>query len=397
VKAGWEVKPLGEVCEIRGGGTPSKQKKEFWGGEVPWVSPKDMKFRTIVDSIDKTTDEAVANSAAKHIPKGAVLIVVRSGILSRTIPVAIAGRDLTVNQDLKALLPSEQLDSQYLTFFLEARERLLLDKVTRGATVHKIDTPVIKGLELPIPPLDEQKRIVAVLDAAFEGLTRAKENAEANLQNARELFEATLDKCLVQDAREWPEYELSSLGKLTTGGTPKSGDSGQYGDALPFIKPGHFQTDGSLDYHDVGLSRAGADSARVIPENSAVMVCIGATIGKSGHSDRPIATNQQINALTPNEKLHNYFAYLHFITPTFQKQVIANSGQATLPIINKTKWGKLKIRVPSNLDEQQNIVDRMKEVRVQVDLAVNDYRTKLTDIADLRQSLLQKAFAGELT
>ena len=127
------------------------------------------------------------------------------------------------------------------------------------------------------------------------------------------------------------------------------------------------------------------------------MVCIGATIGKAGFSVCEVTTNQQINSLTPNENLHHYFAYLHFITPAFQQQVLDSSGQATLPIINKTKWGALKIRVPSTLTEQQAIVDRMQEIRAQVDLAVETYLTKLTDIADLRQSLLQKAFAGELT
>ncbi|MGO4916548.1 restriction endonuclease subunit S [Pseudogemmobacter sp. W21_MBD1_M6] len=395
MKAGWEVKMLGEVCAIQNGGTPKSNIADYWGDEVPWLTPKDMgqqETAYVADTPRMITKIGLSKCSAKLIPVGSVIMSTRApiGHLSiNTVPMAF-------NQGCRGLTPSDKLDLKYLFYFLTGNVEHLQELGT-GATFKELSAGSLKGYEIPIPPLKEQKRIVAVLDAAFEGLTRAKENAEANLQNARELFEATLDKWLVQDAQQWPKYELSSLGKLTTGGTPKSGEADQYGNALPFIKPGHFRTDGSLDYDDVGLSDAGLAGARIIPENSAVMVCIGATIGKSGYNDRPIATNQQINALTPNDGLHHYFAYLHFITPTFQKQVIANSGQATLPIINKSKWGKLKIGVPSDLNVQQSIVDRMTENRAKVDLAAQDYRTKLTDIADLHQSLLQKAFAGELT
>lgn len=314
-------------------------------------------------------------------------------------PAFVEKENILHNQRIgRVIFNSDKLLDRYLYYFLQSEKvGTNIRQSATGTMVRHTAPNRILSLDIHLPPLDEQKRIVAVLDAAFDGLTRARANVEANLKNARELFEATLDKCLVQDALDWPEHELKTLGKLTTGGTPKSADKDQYGDAIPFIKPGHFQIDGSLNYDDIGLSKAGKDGARVIPKNSALMVCIGATIGKSGHSVCEITTNQQINALTPDEGLHYYFAYLHFITPTFQRQVLANSGQATLPIINKTKWGKLKMKVPPTLSQQQTIVDSMRKIRVHVDLASQDYKSKLADLDELRQSLLQKAFAGELT
>ncbi len=80
---------LDSVATFMGGGTPSKKQKEFWGGPIPWVSPKDMKVSEIESSINSITEEAIQNSSASWIPKESVLIVVRSGILSRTIPIAI--------------------------------------------------------------------------------------------------------------------------------------------------------------------------------------------------------------------------------------------------------------------------------------------------------------------
>ncbi len=110
----WPTRTLGEVCQFRGGGTPSKSVERYWRGKIPWVSPKDMKFDVVSDSIDHVSEEAIENSATSLIPKDSVLMVVRSGILARTVPIAITGRALTINQDLKALCPNGGAMSQGL-------------------------------------------------------------------------------------------------------------------------------------------------------------------------------------------------------------------------------------------------------------------------------------------
>src|SRR5947207_3933723 len=97
----WRRAKIGELCQIRGGGTPSKAVKRYWQGDIPWVSPKDMKSDVVSDSIDHISREAIEGSAASLIPKGSVLIVVRSGILARIVPLAITGADVSINQDLK--------------------------------------------------------------------------------------------------------------------------------------------------------------------------------------------------------------------------------------------------------------------------------------------------------
>ena len=89
-KLEWPKKTISEICQIRGGGTPSKAVKRYWEGRIPWVSPKDMKSEIVADSIDHISMEAIENSAASMIPKGSVLIVVRSGILARIVPISIA-------------------------------------------------------------------------------------------------------------------------------------------------------------------------------------------------------------------------------------------------------------------------------------------------------------------
>src|SRR5262249_17131995 len=138
---------LGEAVSFKGGGTPSTENPSYWNGDIPWVSPKDMKSSEVGDSIDKITPEAIANSAASLIPKDAVLIVVRSGILARTIPVGITTRPVAINQDIKALCPNKDVAPRYLHYFMRASEPIILKLVTRGATVHRLSTDSLKALK----------------------------------------------------------------------------------------------------------------------------------------------------------------------------------------------------------------------------------------------------------
>jgi len=211
MRKGWQRRTLGEVCQFRGGGTPSKSVELYWRGNIPWVSPKDMKFDVVSDSIDHISQEAIHDSATSLIPKDSVLMVVRSGILARIVPIAITGRDLTINQDLKALCPSGELDARFLYHLLESKMDELLSMVSRGATVHRLMTDQIRNLDLVLPPLAEQQRIVGLLDEAFAGLATTKTNAEKNLQNARALFESHLQSVFTQRGPGWVETTLDKI------------------------------------------------------------------------------------------------------------------------------------------------------------------------------------------
>ncbi|MBV8798482.1 MAG: restriction endonuclease subunit S [Alphaproteobacteria bacterium] len=176
------------MVTILGGGTPSTENPAFWNGDIPWVSPKDMKVSEVGDSIDKITPEAIDNSAASLIPANSTLVVVRSGILARTVPVAITTCPLAVNQDIKALCPERDVDPRFLQHFMHAVEPFLLKKVTRGATVHRLSTDDLRALPFPKLSLSEQRRIVAILDEAFALIATATANAEKSLSDAKSLF-----------------------------------------------------------------------------------------------------------------------------------------------------------------------------------------------------------------
>ncbi|MBR3371260.1 MAG: restriction endonuclease subunit S [Rhodobacteraceae bacterium] len=373
----WETKPLGEVCKFIGGGTPSKQNPAFWGGNFPWVSPKDMKSEIVSDSIDHVTESAIEQSAAKRIPEGSLLIVVRSGILARTIPIAIAGRELTVNQDLKAMVPDKGLDRHFLAYFLRSAEGQLLDRVTRGATVHKLDMPLIKSLPIPFPPLEEQRRIVAVLDEAFEGLARARAHTEANLQNARELFESLRFAMLSERTEGWEVHRLGDCFRL------KSGDNL----TAKKMVAGRFPVYG-------GNGIAGTHNESNLSGDNVIIGRVGALCGNARYIDQDIW-------LTDNAfKVVNYsFPFdCKFLTYLLNfKNLRSLARQAAQPVISNSSLADLELKFPASVELQAELASKLAAAEMELEVVQTKYEAKIQGLDDLRQSLLQKAFAGELT
>lgn len=162
-RKGWTIKTVENVCrKIMGGGTPPKNNKHYFSGNIPWVTPKDMKDIFIDDSIDHITEDAVANSSAKIIPRKSVLMVIRSGILKRLLPVAINTVDVTINQDMKAFIPSDEVTAEYLLYYFIAAQNILLKNV-RSVTADNIEFNYIKKLNIPCPPIGLQQEFSIIV------------------------------------------------------------------------------------------------------------------------------------------------------------------------------------------------------------------------------------------
>lgn len=195
----------------------------------------------------------------------------------------------------------------------------------------------------------------------------------------------------------WTEKTLKEIGNTQTGTTPKTSDKENYGDFIPFIKPADIdiQDNGEVRYDNDGLSKKGIITARKIPKGSVLMVCIGATIGKVGFVDRDVSCNQQINTLTVNKDFDPKFFYYALSTPNFYLDVIKNSAQATLPIINKSKWENLTIKYPEQIKEQQRIVSILDEAFANISKAKDNAEQNLKNAKELFESYLQGVFTDK--
>lgn len=161
----WEEKKLGEVGSWLGGGTPSTSREEYWeNGNILWITSKDMKSAVIEDTLMKVNEIGVKNSSANYIEKPALLVVMRSGILRRTFPVAMVKKPFTVNQDLKAIIPDKD-DLEFLYWMLLSNEQRILDTCMKnGTTVESINSNALKNLTFKCPTLSEQHEIVRLID-----------------------------------------------------------------------------------------------------------------------------------------------------------------------------------------------------------------------------------------
>lgn len=214
---GWVWARLGQLGRWTGGGTPSKANAAFWAnGTIPWVSPKDMKVDVIGDTEDLITSDAVVRSATKLVAENSILMVVRSGILKHTFPVALTDRNVTINQDMRALSPPDGINARFLTFVLRRLQRQILDECSKdGTTVASVEPALLEKILVPIPPAAEQRRIVARIDELFTDIA----DGETTLTRARDDLD-TWRRALLKAAvtgeltSEWREHNKSNESAL---------------------------------------------------------------------------------------------------------------------------------------------------------------------------------------
>ena len=188
----WNEEPLGSLGTWLSGGTPSKKNEVFWSGSIPWVSPKDMKRPRLFDAIDHVAEAAIGNGT-RLLPKGAVVVVVRGMILAHSAPVARCELPMAFNQDIKALVVREGVDSDFLLWWLVAHERLLLSKTAMSTHgTKRLPTEDLFALEIPVPTPDEQTAIaltISDMDEEISALGR-------RLQKARQIKQGMMQQLL---------------------------------------------------------------------------------------------------------------------------------------------------------------------------------------------------------
>jgi type I restriction enzyme S subunit len=194
IPASWSWVNLKQLGYFLGGKTPSKNKSVYWNGNIPWVSPKDMKSLAIKDSEDHVTQLGV-NTGLAIIPTNSILMVVRSGILKRAFPVAINKIDCTINQDLKGLVPFSTEITPYLQLMFRGFETNILSKLTKqGVTVESVKFEEFVSIQFPIPPLLEQNRIVDKVNHLMQLCDNLNQQIDVALQIQGEVLGAVMGK-----------------------------------------------------------------------------------------------------------------------------------------------------------------------------------------------------------
>jgi len=393
----WKVKRLGDICKIVGGGTPSKSKPAYYTGCIPWATVRDLRQRYICETEFHITDDAVSNSSTNIIPSHNVIVATRVGLGKVCQNVC----DLAINQDLRGIIPlnSEELDNNYLYWWFLLSAKQIIDAGT-GATVQGIKVTFLKDLKIPLPSLWEQKRIVEILDEAFEGIDQAIANTEKNIQNARELFESYLNNIFTNKGDGWEEKTLADVCEKITDGTHQTPK--YFSQGFVFLSSKNVK-DGIIDWDDIkyiDLEQHKAMQKRLSPRKGDILLRKnGAGYGKGAIVDKDIVFDVYVSlaVLRPLNFITSEFL-LFFINSSFaMRQFDKRIKGAGVPNLHLKEIQEVKISFPKELVVQQKIVEKLKLLLFEVKCLERKHQQKKSSLNELKQSLLQKAFSGELT
>lgn len=211
----WSVARVNEIATLSSGGTPSKKRREFWSGSIPWASPKDMKTPWLHDTQDHISQEGL-DDGSRLAPTGSLFIVVRGMILAKDLPVSMAMVPMAFNQDMKAIHTGDGVDAEFVLHAFSAYKSHLIREI--GTSAHgtrRISTQAIEEFKIPLPPLAEQRAIAGVLRT----VERAKEATEKMIAAAQQLKQSlmrhffTFGPVPFQDA-DHVELQQSGVGEI---------------------------------------------------------------------------------------------------------------------------------------------------------------------------------------
>jgi type I restriction enzyme, S subunit len=183
----WEVRQLTQCGSIFGGLTPSMADRSLWDGDIPWVTPKDMKRFTIGDALMTVSAKALQATSLRLIPAGSLLLVVRGMILARRVPIARTVKPVTINQDMKAIVPGEDIDAGYLAYRMDVAQATFIPMIDEaGHGTKRFPTERWRTVKFAFPPRAEQELIVRYLDTSTHRINSARETAELQIPLLRE-------------------------------------------------------------------------------------------------------------------------------------------------------------------------------------------------------------------
>ncbi len=300
------------------------------------------------------------------------------------------------------ILDNSVLDYKYLYYALSLRH-----SETAFDWVKKAHPSIIRTLyrDIPVAPLPEQRRIVALLDEVFAGIATAKANAERNLQNARALFESQLDSFFIQRSEGWIENKLGDVTtKIGSGATPRGGEESYKAEGISLIR--------SLNVHDLGFryarlacldSTQASELANVEVRVRDVLLNItGASVARCcivPIDVVPARVNQHVSIIRPIDvELHPEFLHFLLISKTYKDRLLqtGEEGGSTRQAITKAQIQNFSVWYPGIPEEQMTIVHRLKNMLVESQHLALLYERKLAALEELRKSLLQRAFSGDL-
>ncbi len=399
MKQDWEVKTLGEVCEIFNGSTPLKSKKKYWdNGTINWFTINDIRSqgRIIKTTRQKITEQGFKKSSLKILPINSILLCCTASVGE----FAITKVELTTNQQFNGLVikSDDILVPKYLYYFSSTLREKLINNSSK-TTIAFLSLTKLKNFKIPIPPLAEQKQIVAKLDECFAAIDKAHENTSKNLTNAKQLFQSQLNEIFTQKGKNWEVKTLGEVLHIERGGSPRPiqkylTDSPN---GVNWIKISDATLSDKYIYKTKQkITKEGLHKTRAVSEGD-FLLSNSMSFGKpyimktTGciHDGWLVLKNKE------NFELNQDFLYHLLGSPYVFNQFDGLAAGSTVRNLNIALVGSVKIPIPP-LKQQKQIVAKLDALQKQTQSLKSNYQKQLKSLEDLKKSLLEKAFSGEL-
>ena len=371
----WQDVRIGDAFRVVNGGTPKTSVPTFWGGPHAWITPAEMGNRPspLISTSQRTLTDEGLRVGAELVPPQSIILSTRAPIghlVINEVPMAF-------NQGCKGLIPTAGIDTKFAYYFLLANVPLL-ESLGTGATFKELSSGKLKEVRFPHPPLAEQRRIVALLDEAFEAIATAKANTEKNLENARNLVATAIAALLSGTDVGWAELPISQCFKV------KSGD---------FLPAKAMDLNGTYPVYG-GNGIVGKHSAANLAGDHVIIGRVGAKCGNVRHVKGDFWLTD--NAFYLSDYLHSFdHRFLALLLAAIDLRSTAN--QAAQPVISYSTIKNVLLRFPISLDQQKALAERAANLDAEVEAFRRIAAAKLAALDELKQSLLHQAFTGQLT
>lgn len=390
MKEGWKIEKLDKIGKIVSGATPRSNVAEYWDGDILWLTPKDLGKLGgeiyITASSRKITALGLKSCSSQLMPKGSIIMSSRAPIGH----LGIAADVICTNQGCKSIVPNENMVSKFVYYYL-LKSRKELNSLGTGAVFPEISGRIFGAFEIPVPPLSEQQKIVEKLDTAFDLIDRAKANIEKNIHNAKELFQSKLNQVFSEKGEGWEEVELAKVCTMKRGHNPPKSK---------FIyepKEGYVRfyqiRDGSSEKNAVyvpdtpQLQRVEPDDILMVAYRHVgrafrgVSGCFNVALCKISNNDQSVLDNDFLFYLIPSDVIRG--------------ELLKHSERSLIPSMSVEHLKKLAIPLPP-INEQKAIVELLNIFRDSTDALIYKYQQKLNNLEEMKKSILEKAFKGEL-
>ena len=373
---------IADFCKTAAGGTPLKSKKEFYeGGNIPWLLSGEVNNRDIFQTKKFITQAGLDGSSAKIFPENTVLIAMYGATAGE---VGMLRCKAATNQAVCGIYPNEKVLPEYLYYFFLSHKDLLVAQAVGNAQPN-ISQLKIKNTEIPLPSIPEQKRIVAILDQAFADIDKARANAEQNLKNSRELYLSKKCEIFGNVQAESEAISLPSVCEsiFAGGDAPKKG-------MFSKTKTEQFQ----IPIYANAVKNNGLYGFTDYARADKPSITIAARGSGTGHIElrrEPFLPIVRLIVLIPDGNKVS----LEYLKHALQNLDILRSGSA-IPQLTVPMIKEYSIPVPS-LDKQRSVIEELDYLNRLVEQVQKSYKKKILLLEELKKSVLQKVFSGELT